>query len=118
MINDTSWLYHGICSGKTELFFPPTSGKEPMRDRDKREAAAMTVCRQCPVIVECRNYARENNELGIWGGENEESRWKAGFLPSAFGLNRRRRFTTRWKSVDVSSLTEPTSSLDQQKVSQ
>lgn len=38
------------------------------------DAAALAVCRQCPVIDECRQFADHNNRIngyplqGIWGG--------------------------------------------------
>ena len=31
-------------------------------------------------MFQCREYARANNELGIWGGETEEERFMAGYL--------------------------------------
>lgn len=116
MTSDVSWFDHGICSGKTELFFPPPGIREKQKDRDIREAAAMTVCRRCPVIVECRNYARENDEFGIWGGENEEDRWRAGFLRSTLVLSRR-KFSTRWKSIDLSEHSRVASQPVQQRSS-
>lgn len=39
------------------------------------QAAALAVCRQCPVIDECRAFADDNNRIsgyplqGIWGGK-------------------------------------------------
>lgn len=39
------------------------------------DAAALAVCRQCPVIDECRAFADDNNRIsgyplqGIWGGK-------------------------------------------------
>lgn len=80
--NDTSWLADAICKGRTDLFFSATA-REAKKDRLRRESIAMTYCQQCPVRIPCRDYGRENNELGIWGGENEEMRWRAGFLRNA-----------------------------------
>lgn len=78
-IEDMSWASKAICKGKTSLFFVPGT-RESTSDKRKRELIAMTYCQQCPVISECRDHGRRHNELGIWGGENEEMRWKAGFL--------------------------------------
>ena len=75
----TDWFDQAICKGKTSLFFVP-KGRETKRERLTREKIAITYCLQCPVVNECRTYARENDEYGIWGAENEEMRWKAGYL--------------------------------------
>ena len=37
------------------------------------------MCRACPALVECRDWAREHREYGFWGGESEEERAAAGF---------------------------------------
>lgn len=73
------WMSEAICSGQTELFFPPPA--ERPQSRLKREAAACEVCQQCPVMLECRTYARVHREHGLWGGETEEQRSLAGFTP-------------------------------------
>ena len=36
--------------------------------------AAKRVCDTCILIVPCREWAIENNELGIWGGTTEVER--------------------------------------------
>jgi len=47
----------------TEIFFPPTSR------RDLVEEAAK-ICRQCPVIKECEQYADTMHEkYGVWAGK-------------------------------------------------
>ncbi|WP_320443198.1 WhiB family transcriptional regulator [Rhodococcus opacus] len=44
-------------------------------ERVRREAAAKSICAQCPVIEECRRYALSANEtFGIWGGTTESDR--------------------------------------------
>jgi WhiB family redox-sensing transcriptional regulator len=40
---------------------------------------ARSVCMDCPVLVACRTFARENHEYGFWGGESEEERHAAGY---------------------------------------
>ena len=69
------WPAHSVCAGLTELFFPPAGEREPARIQ--REAKARQVCASCPVINECRAYARRNHEYGYWGGENEDERFAA-----------------------------------------
>lgn len=34
------------------------------------------LCQECPVIVECLDYAVENHEYGTWGGTSERARAK------------------------------------------
>lgn len=71
------WTDQSVCSGQTSLFFAPP-GERP-EARAVREAKARAVCAQCPVLVECRDWARDNREYGFWGGESEEERAAAGF---------------------------------------
>lgn len=76
-----SWQDAAACKGKTLVFFGPP-GERPGR-RLRRERAAKTICHGCPVLLQCRESARELNENGIWGGETEEERAAAGFAPRA-----------------------------------
>ncbi len=69
------WMADGICGGQTELFFPPHG--EGADARAIREARAGVICGQCPVIVDCRQYARHHREQGFWGGEGDEARYEA-----------------------------------------
>lgn len=73
------WAEHGLCSGKTELFFEPPGEREGRRKR--REATARSYCAACPVSDQCRVYGREHRENGMWGGENDEQRALAGYAP-------------------------------------
>ena len=74
---DTSWMEQGVCKGHTPLFFPPRAERPQARER--REAQAREVCRECVVLEECRSFARRNREYGFWGGESEEERHAAGY---------------------------------------
>jgi WhiB family redox-sensing transcriptional regulator len=69
------WQYRAACKGpQSELFFAPNH-LERKEDRLEREAAAKAICRSCPVLVECREYALMVREPhGIWGGLNEYER--------------------------------------------
>lgn len=87
---DDSWVIHSICKGQTHLFFPPP-GERP-EARVRREAKAKLICGKCPVLEPCREYARQEREHGVWGGENEEERAAAGFRAIApIGLRSRRK---------------------------
>ena len=63
------------CSGADpDLFFGPT-GIEPRVDRMRRESEAKALCRDCPAILACRQYALEQGEVyGVWGGLGEQER--------------------------------------------
>jgi len=81
-------MAEAACKGHTELFFPPHG--EQADAREQREAIAATYCRICPVVLECRDYARRHREQGFWGGENDEQRME---------LRRRARATERRASI-------------------
>jgi WhiB family redox-sensing transcriptional regulator len=70
------------------LFFAPFAERPEARAR--REAKARAICVNCPVVDPCRDYARDNRELGFWGGESEAERASAGFAPTTPIIGRRR----------------------------
>lgn len=74
---DDRWMNAAACRGMTHLFFPATAERPQARER--REAEARDVCRSCRVADTCREFARDNHEYGLWGGESEEERHNAGF---------------------------------------
>lgn len=71
------WRNLAACRGQTAFFFPPT-GERPA-NRERREAAARSLCLACPVLWACRRWAREHREYGYWGAESEEERAAAGY---------------------------------------
>ncbi|HEX8930464.1 MAG TPA: WhiB family transcriptional regulator, partial [Actinomycetota bacterium] len=51
------WQYRAACKGpQSELFFAPNH-LERKEDRHQREAEAKSICRACPVLVQCRECA-------------------------------------------------------------
>jgi hypothetical protein len=64
-----------LCRGEDpDLFFGPP-GMESRTERQRREADAKALCRQCPEMMACRSYALEQAELyGVWGGLGEQER--------------------------------------------
>lgn len=69
---DYSWRSKAICKDTDpDLFFPVgTTGQALVQI-----ARAKEVCGECPVRVECLDYALETNQdSGIWGGLAEEER--------------------------------------------
>jgi WhiB family redox-sensing transcriptional regulator len=84
------WMDDANCKGRTSLFFPPKAERPQARAR--REARARRLCMSCPVLDECRSFARTHHEYGFWAGESEEDRHLAGFTVSApIGVRARTR---------------------------
>jgi WhiB family redox-sensing transcriptional regulator len=77
VIDDRAWTEFARCRGRLDLFFEPFREQAPQRE--VREEAARHLCAQCPVQTPCRDSGRRNHESGIWGGETEEDRVRAGF---------------------------------------
>jgi WhiB family redox-sensing transcriptional regulator len=42
--------------------------------QDENITRLRRICAECPVRVECLNYALDNNEWGIWGGTTDDER--------------------------------------------
>ncbi|MGB6515574.1 WhiB family transcriptional regulator [Mycobacterium sp.] len=68
------WQLQGLCRGvDSSVFFHPDG--ERGRARLQRERRAKEMCRQCPVLAQCRAHALEVGEpYGIWGGLSESER--------------------------------------------
>jgi WhiB family redox-sensing transcriptional regulator len=89
----TSWMSKGACAGDSDLFFAPFAERPEARVR--REAKARLICEKCNVVESCRAYARQNLELGYWGGESESERAAAGYAPTTPIIGRRKVAETR-----------------------
>ena len=63
-----NWQQDAACRGTDgTFFFPPERERETARV--KRVARAKAVCRECPVMADCRAYALQVGEpFGVWGG--------------------------------------------------
>lgn len=80
-VGNLEWSELAQCKGQPlEIFFGP-SGHESHKQRVAREKLAASICANCPVIIDCREFARDNREYGYWGGESQEARVKARFGP-------------------------------------
>jgi WhiB family redox-sensing transcriptional regulator len=68
------WQRLGACRGMDSgVFFHPDGERNPSRAR--RTAQAKEVCRRCPVIEQCREFALQTREpFGVWGGLAEAER--------------------------------------------
>ena len=69
---DYTWRREAICRDTDpNLFFPVGTTGFALMQIDR----ARQVCDECPVRVECLDYALETNQdSGIWGGTTEDER--------------------------------------------
>lgn len=65
---DLEWQKDAVCKGSDPAKFYPGVGQSI--------GPARKICNECPVEVECRDYALENLEYGVWGGTSERQRVK------------------------------------------
>lgn len=88
-----NWRDEAACRESDPALFFPSGVKGPKATELTREALA--VCASCPVRAECRTYALQHEEWGIWGGMSEqELRETKGRCGTAAGYSRHRRDTT------------------------
>jgi len=88
LLFSSQWRDYALCKNKSYLFFDLEKNERPPA-RARREAKAKELCAKCPVIDACRQYGRDTQSLGVWGGETEVERALAGFLPGMKEVNRR-----------------------------
>ena len=71
---DWNWQLDATCRGMdVEIFFHPANERKHQKQR--RIDRAKAICRDCPVVEECRQQALRTREpYGIWGGLSEEER--------------------------------------------
>lgn len=71
------WQLHGKCRGlDSSLFFHPEYERGPARHA--REERAKAICRDCPVLAQCRRHALSVQEpYGVWGAMTADERRKA-----------------------------------------
>jgi WhiB family redox-sensing transcriptional regulator len=79
MITENNWQTSAACLGNSKPFFGPDTedrrSSESPKEKIKREAEAKKICKECPVIVFCREYALSKKErYGVWGGLGEKER--------------------------------------------
>ena len=60
------WTEQAICVGEEPTLFFPSYGDPGTR--------AKQVCANCPVRLDCLEYAIDADEFGIWGGLDQEER--------------------------------------------
>jgi WhiB family transcriptional regulator, redox-sensing transcriptional regulator len=72
------WKLRGACSTANAVLFYKPAGRETPAQRQRREQAAKTICRSCPVIAQCKA-----------DGDARGDRWSiyAGLTPEDRGYN-------------------------------
>lgn len=60
---DVPWKQSACATAKDVDFYP-----EPGREYPRRVMEAKAVCKECPIKMQCLEYALTNEEHGIWGG--------------------------------------------------
>ena len=81
------WRELAVCAGHTQLFFARKAERPQARER--RETKARRLFSVCPAQTQCRDFARENHQYGLWGGESEQERHNAGYsLTAPIGVPR------------------------------
>jgi WhiB family redox-sensing transcriptional regulator len=64
---ETNWMVKGKCREMPPATFFPSDGVGV--------DAARQICQECPVRVQCLEYALENRiDHGVWGGASERER--------------------------------------------
>ena len=65
--DEYEWMFRGRCRTNEPAAFVPSDGNGV--------GIAQRVCSECPVRVECLEYALVNRiEHGVWGGTSERER--------------------------------------------
>ncbi|MGW2189964.1 WhiB family transcriptional regulator [Streptomyces sp. NPDC001667] len=66
-----NWQHYGACrTEEPDLFFPSGGGSSAQAQTERAKA----VCRCCPVADQCLAWALDNEEHGVWGGQDENER--------------------------------------------
>ncbi|MFH8295020.1 WhiB family transcriptional regulator [Streptomyces sp. NPDC018059] len=68
------WRQRGVCGTEDvdpELFFPVGTGLAALAQAEEAKA----VCRRCPVMETCLDWALDTGQdSGVWGGLSEDER--------------------------------------------
>ena len=72
-VNRPDWMTKAACIGEPRDLFFPGPGQDGIRKTKK----AKEICRTCPVVNDCIEYAMSfspRSLIGIWGGTTERER--------------------------------------------
>ncbi|MGH8922934.1 MAG: WhiB family transcriptional regulator [Actinomycetes bacterium] len=68
-----AWAAQGRCRDTDPELHQPTGAEDSIGYR-RQARAAKAVCRSCPVLAECRDWAMATDETGIWGATTPAQR--------------------------------------------
>jgi WhiB family redox-sensing transcriptional regulator len=73
LMEEWTWQADGRCRQlEPEVFFPEDAGRTGLRAREER---AKRICRDCPVLEQCREHALSMREThGVWGAMSARDR--------------------------------------------
>ena len=83
------WAERGRCRGADPKQFHAPFGEDAADRLVREDIVKQLYCAHCEVVTQCRTWAREHREYGVWGGESEAERAAAGFAPALSRLPRR-----------------------------
>ncbi|MFD0562877.1 WhiB family transcriptional regulator [Kitasatospora saccharophila] len=69
------------CTRYPDLFSTPDGHRVSTSTYQARLDAAREICIECPIMLACRDEARQLRAFGVWGGEDDIERASAGFKP-------------------------------------
>lgn len=68
------WQEQALCRKYENTIFFGDDGESEL-EKQTREAHAKSICKDCPVLDPCLEFALETNQkYGIWGGLNSKER--------------------------------------------
>jgi WhiB family redox-sensing transcriptional regulator len=68
------WQEEGLCRGYDNVLFFGDEGESEL-EKQARESRAKSICKTCPVLEPCLEFAMETNQkYGIWGGLTAKER--------------------------------------------
>ncbi len=74
VVEELEWQEEAACNSYPNVVFFGEEGESEL-ERQARERRAKAVCRQCPVLESCLEFAMETNQkYGIWGGLTDKER--------------------------------------------
>lgn len=83
----TEWETWAYCKGYPKEWFFAESGQGRYYNSKAKE-----LCSECPVQLNCLNYAIAHEEMGIWGGMTEKERKKLPVVVLEYVRNNYREF--------------------------
>jgi WhiB family redox-sensing transcriptional regulator len=71
---DVEWQEQGLCRTYDNIIFFGDEGESEL-EKQNREQHAKSICKQCPVLDPCLEFAMETNQkYGIWGALTPKER--------------------------------------------